>query len=150
MGERHVAREWAIQLLFQLDVNPGSVEEAFEDFWTGKRPSGRAKMFAEDLVRGVLDHRDELDTKVQAYADNWDLKRMAVVDRNVLRLALFEMWHRDDIPPVVAINEAVDLAKAFSGLQSGKFVNGILDRAIQDVDRPPRDSSIPHSGTAGR
>ena len=95
MGERHVAREWAIQLLFQLDVNPGSVEEAFEGFWTGKRPSGRAKMFAEDLVRGVLDHRDELDTKLQAYADNWDLKRMAVVDRNVLRLALFEMWKEE-------------------------------------------------------
>jgi len=152
MGERRGAREWAVQLLFQLDINPGSIDEALEDFWVGKRPSDRAKMFTEDLLRGVLDHRDELDQHLRTYADNWDLERMAVVDRNILRLALFEMWHRDDIPPVVTINEAVDLAKAFSGLQSGKFVNGILDRAIQDVDRPPRSSrnpTVPRTETTG-
>jgi N utilization substance protein B len=152
MGERRGAREWVVQLLFQLDINPGSIDEALDDFWAGKRPSARAKAFTEDLLRGVLDHRDELDQLLRIYADNWDLKRMAVVDRNILRLALYEMWHRDDIPPVVTIDEAVDLAKAFSGLKAGKFVNGILDRAIQDVDRPPRsarDPSIPHTGQVG-
>jgi N utilization substance protein B len=151
MGERHGAREWAVQLLFQLDLNPGTPDDAMEEFWRRKKPSDRAREFTIELVLGVTEHRDEIDQRLQAYADNWAIKRMAVVDRNILRLAVYEMWYRDDVPPVVAINEAVELAKEFSGVQAGRFVNGILDRAIQDVDRPsrtPRDTSLPHPGTA--
>jgi N utilization substance protein B len=146
MTERREAREWAVQLLFQRDFNSTDLDEAIAEFWRDKSPSDRARTFTEALVHGVEANRVQIDNQVQRYAENWDLGRMAAVDRNILRLAVFEMLFRDDIPPVVTINEAVDLAKDFSGLQSGKFVNGILDRICQNLDRPTRsaiDSDAP-------
>ncbi len=94
--------------------------------------------FADGLIRGVVEHRAELDQRITQFAQNWDLKRMAVVDRNVLRLAIYEMYFRQDIPPVVSINEAVDIAKKFSTGDSGKFVNGILDKIKGGLMRPAR------------
>ena len=143
MRERRAAREWAVQLLFQLDFNPTELGIAFGDFWEKKKASTRARTFTESLVEGVDANRATIDEKIQNYADNWDLKRMAAVDRNIIRLAMYEMLFRDDIPPIVTINEAVDLAKAFSGFQSGKFVNGILDRARKDIARPARTPLTP-------
>ncbi len=96
------------------------------------------RLFADPLIRGCLEHREESDVIIQKYAANWSLHRIAAVDRNVLRLAIFEMFHRDDIPPVVSINEAVDIAKKFSTEDSGKFVNGLLDRVKAEVLRPAR------------
>jgi N utilization substance protein B len=138
MAMRRQAREWAVQFLFQQDFNGGDLERALADFWREKQTTPDLRRFAEELVRGALEHLPELDAKLGAYAENWDLKRMNAVDRNVLRLALFEMLHRPDIPPVVSINEAVEVAKRFSSLESGRFVNGILDRARKDLDRPSR------------
>ena len=89
-------------------------------------------------VQGVLEHRNDLDAQICKFARNWDLHRMAVVDRNVMRLGIFEMLHREDIPPVVSINEAVDIAKKFSTEDSGKFVNGILDKVKADLMRSAR------------
>jgi transcription antitermination protein NusB len=86
----------------------------------------------------VLESLPELDKKITEFAQNWDLRRMAAVDRNILRMAVYEMIHRDDIPPVVSINEAVDIAKKFSTQDSGKFVNGILDRIKRELPRPAR------------
>jgi len=152
-----------VQFLFQHDLNPATdLDEALEQFWQSQRAavlaeeSGKAtwgqpvepppptpaeleiRRFAEPLIRGTLQHRDEIDAKIRQYARNWDLHRMAVVDRNILRLALYEMLHRDDIPPVVSINEAVDIAKKFSTPESGRFVNGILDKIRVDLMRPAR------------
>ena len=86
----------------------------------------------------MLEHREELDLKLQKYIRNWDMSRMAVVDRNVLRMAVYELFFREDIPPVVSLNEAIEIAKRFSTKDSGKFVNGILDRVRQDILRPSR------------
>ena len=94
--------------------------------------------FAEPLIRGVLEHRAELDEIIRKYAENWELHRIANVDRNILRLAIFEMQHREDIPPVVSINEAVEIAKKFSTQDSGRFVNGILDKVKGELMRPAR------------
>jgi N utilization substance protein B len=141
MGDRRGARTWALQLLFQWDFNPLEEADALEEFWREKDPSERGRRFAEDLYRGVTEHRDAIDRVLQGYADNWDLRRMSAVDRNVMRIALYEMWHRQDIPPVVTINEAVEISKAYSGPESGKFVNGILDRARKDLDRPARTAA---------
>ena len=94
--------------------------------------------FMEALVRGVLEHRAQLDAEIARYAKNWDISRMAAVDRNVLRLAIYEMMFREDIPPVVSINEAVDIAKKFSTDESGRFVNGILDVVRTNILRPSR------------
>jgi len=91
------------------------------------------------LIRGTLEHRDEADELIKKHAQNWELHRMAAVDRNILRLAIYEMLYRDDIPPVVSINEAIELAKAYGGADSGRFVNGILDRIRKDLDRPARE-----------
>ena len=140
MKARHQARLMAVQFLFQRDFNTGDLDEALADFWAGRRTPENVRAFAENLLRGVETHRPQLDERLRGYAEHWDLERMGAVDRNVMRLALYEMWHCDDIPPVVSINEAVDLAKEFSGLESGKFVNGILDRAARDVHRPARSA----------
>ena len=96
------------------------------------------RLFAEPLIRGTVEHRNEIDEHIKNHAKNWELHRMAVVDRNILRLAIYEMLHRADIPPVVSINEAVDIAKKFSTQDSGKFVNGILDKIKGELMRPAR------------
>lgn len=163
MGLRREARERAVQFLFQLDLNqPQKLDEALDHFWENQRlvthgaelegptwgqpvelpplttEETSIREFADPLIRGTLEHLDELDAQIRKYAKNWKLERMAVVDRNVLRLAIYEMLYRDDIPPVVSINEAVDVAKKFSTEDSGKFVNGILDKVKEDLMRPAR------------
>ena len=164
MGKRRVARERAVQFLFQCDLNPSdNLAGAWDHFWTSQRVSqsqagqdnarwgqpmeqlppetaeeASTRVFAEGLVRGVIEHRDELDAQITRHAQNWDIRRMAVVDRNVLRMGIYEMMHRQDIPPVVSINEAVDIAKRFSTEESGKFVNGILDKVKGELLRPAR------------
>ena len=138
MTKRRSAREWVVQFLFQNDFNPGNVDQALREFWNNTGADPKSRCFAEDLIRGVLVRIGEIDELLQSYAEHWEIKRMNAVDRNVIRMALFEMLHRPDIPPVVSINEAVDIAKAFSSIESGKFVNGILDRALKDIHRPTR------------
>ena len=138
METRRHSREWAIQLLFQLDVNPGEPEEAFRHFWAGRDVSEKARRFAEDIVLGVRSNAGAIDEIIRKSARNWDIRRMGVIERNVMRMAVYEMHFKDDVPPVVSINEAVDIAKYFSSTESGKFVNGILDRIRKDLARPPR------------
>lgn len=163
MGNRREARERAIQFLFQHDLNPTEgLDEALEQFWQSQRTAAvqaeeagatwgqpvelpppsieeaGMRLFAEPLIRGTIEHRAEIDAAIQKHVRNWSLDRMAAVDRNVLRLAVYEMLHREDIPPVVSINEAVDIAKKFSTHDSGKFVNGILDKVKGELMRPAR------------
>jgi N utilization substance protein B len=97
--------------------------------------------FAEPLVRGVVAKMPEVDAKLRTLADNWDFERLAVVDRNILRLAVYEMLFRPEIPPVVSINEAIEIAKKFSTAESGKFVNGLLDRVKKELLRPARQAA---------
>lgn len=141
VSARREARELGLQLLFQLDINPRDVEETLKDFWELYPPSPKVRAFAEELVLGVMAHRGDLDATIGRFAENWDISRMGVIDRNVLRMALYEMHFRDDIPPVVTINEAVDVAKYFSNSDSGRFVNGVLDRARKELSRPPRSTA---------
>ena len=93
------------------------------------------------MIRGTIENCAEIDLLIQKYLQNWDFHRVAVVDRNILRLATYEMLHREDIPPVVSINEAVDIAKKFSTQDSGKFVNGILDKVKGELMRSARDAT---------
>lgn len=134
MATRRDAREWAVQLLFELDLNPGNLTERLHSQLEKHSPDKRTWEFAEDLVKGVAGLRDALDEVITRYAQNWEIHRMAVVDRNVLRLALYEILFRPDIPAAVSINEAVDLANYFNSAESGKFVNGILDRVRKDAE----------------
>ncbi len=127
MRKRTQAREFALQLLYQLDLRGEEflpdVEEAF------KPGAGDPEVtaFARELLFGYWERRVEIDRKVEEVAKNWQLKRMAAIDRNILRLATFELLFREDIPPLVTINEAIEMAKKYSTKNSGPFVNGILD-----------------------
>jgi len=141
-GKRRIARELAVQFLYQFDVSGGSMEEALPLFWQTQAEVGEdGRRFAEELVHGVVERRAAIDERIAKYTENWDLPRIAAVDRNILRLAMYEMLYRDDIPPVVSINEAVDIAKKFSTRESGAFVNGILDRLKADLTRPSRTAA---------
>ena len=139
MGKRHRAREAVIQFHFWRDLQHGETPERIEDFWELCPATDRVREFAQPLIEGMVTHGDELDERIRKYCENYNLDRISVVDRNVLRLAIYEMLYRDDIPPVVSINEAIELAKTFGGAESGKFVNGILDRVRKDLDRPARE-----------
>lgn len=126
-----------------MDLSDASMSEAFEDFWKDKNELGlndaekdaleldkkdpEVRLYAEKIVKGVLDNLEKIDPMVERYAENWSMERMAYVDRNILRLAAFEIVYCDDIPVKVAINEAVELAKRYGEADSSKFVNGILD-----------------------
>ena len=131
MRKRTVAREYALQVLYQLDITNDAPKNALENFWSNHKEEemdAALKEFSSELVQGVAENLEEIDKKIVKYAANWQLKRMAVVDRNIMRLGCFELLYREDIPPKVSINEAVELAKKFSGIESGKFVNAILDK----------------------
>ena len=135
MRKRSLSRSYALQVLYQVDIAGESPEAALEKFWAMDEYAPAAddvRQFTAELVKGVVENRAKVDEYIARYATNWELDRMAVVDRNILRIGAFELLMRSDIPPKVTINEAVDLAKKFSGAQAGKFVNGILDKIKND------------------
>jgi len=163
MATRRQAREWALQMLFQLDHNPvKDLDPAFVEFWKqqvlahsednegrANRPdtaanadagsaSPKIQAFMERVVRGVVQNREAIDKRLTEYVKNWPLHRMGGIERNVMRLAFYELFFEEETPPIVCINEAVDLAKYFSNAEAGRFVNGILDRAAKEVKRPAR------------
>ena len=144
MATRRQAREWAFQLLFQIDVNPGSATaRALKHFWKEHTADPKARMFAELLVYGVVEHREDIDQRITEFTLNWDMKRMGAVERNIIRMAMFELIHCPDVPAAVVINEAVDLAKYFGSTESGRFVNGILDRARKELGQKKGDAGTP-------
>jgi N utilization substance protein B len=129
MLRRHRAREVALQVLYQDDLNPGANPRVGEEFIARRLHVPEVAEFARSLIAGVRSHRPELDDLLERTADNWSLRRMAATDRNVLRLGAYELLHTQT-PGRVAINEAVELAKRFGTSQSAQFVNGILDRFL--------------------
>ena len=126
--KRTRGRELALQFLYQWDQRGDEVIESLTSFVLDGDHDPSVQRFARDLVRGVIENLAGIDQKIIEVAENWDIHRMAVVDRNVLRLATYELAYLTDIPPKVSINEAIDLAKKFSTAESGAFVNGILDK----------------------
>jgi transcription antitermination factor NusB len=131
MRKRTKAREYVLQMLYQVDITGWDWQEVLENFCANSEYAdltGELKEFSAQLLGGVLQNLAQIDNKISQYAANWQLERMAFVDRNIMRLGCFELLFRSDIPPKVAINEAVELAKKYSGLESGKFVNAILDQ----------------------
>lgn len=131
MRKRTLAREFALQVLYQADITHDNCDSALNNFWqarNGENIEDQVKKFTGELVKGVTENLEAIDEKIARHATNWQLKRMAVVDRNILRMGCFELMFRDDIPFKVSINEAVELAKKYSSLEASKFVNGILDK----------------------
>jgi transcription antitermination factor NusB len=134
MGKRRKARELALQLLYQLDVQgEGSPAPHLDEFWARHPVDPEVRDFAEALVRGTKLHEAKIDELISQYAEHWELERMAVVDRNILREGIFEILWAGDVPPKVAINEALEVAKKFSTQESSRFINGILDRIHKEL-----------------
>jgi len=125
---KSLARERALQFLYQHDVTGAFGDVAISRFQENFHPDERPPGYFQQLVYGVKTHLAELDAYIARFSEHWRLERMALIDRNVLRLAIFELLHSPQVPPKVAINEAIELAKRYGGEDSGAFVNGILDR----------------------
>jgi N utilization substance protein B len=138
MGYRRLSRELALQALFFLDMNSsGDVQADVAAFCMENEVelTPTVQPFFMELVQGVMSTLDKIDPILETYSKNWKVSRMPVVDRNIMRIAAFELLERPDIPPSVTINEAVDIAKKFSTRESGPFVNGILDRIREAIGR---------------
>jgi len=128
VGLRRQARETALQVLYGLEFEHASPGEARERFWESQDTPEDVRAFADDLVTGVLGNRGDIDQVIEGASTNWRVSRMALVDRNVLRIATFELCYRDDIPERVSLNEAIEVGKRYGAEDSGAFINGILDR----------------------
>ena len=145
MASRRRAREYALQALFQADVREVPVQSALNDLWSGlmdgdgiaesRSPESEEVEFAQRIVSGVAEKRQGIDELIEGSSTNWRMARMPVVDRNILRMAVFELMECQDIPATVSINEAVELAKKFGTSDSRGFVNGIVDRIARQLQR---------------
>ena len=135
MGTRRKARELAMQALFFMDLRKDFSAEMFAGFCASFAPKPEVRPFFTQLVEGVLARREQLDALIRSASDNWTLERMSGVDRNVMRIAVFEMLSCTDIPAKVSINEAVDIGKKFGTEDSGAFINGIIDTIRAAIER---------------
>lgn len=143
MRPRHQARERALQILFQYDIH-GKPGLWLDEFWKPLKDSVQTRAFAERLVQGVQEHKQDLDALIGRYATNWKVSRMHIVDRNILRLGVYELFWLDDVPAKVTLNEAIELAKDFGDEDAAKFVNGILDKVLSSepkLDPKRREAS---------
>jgi transcription antitermination factor NusB len=130
MRKRTFSRECALKILYRIEISKESVDDSLKDFWSKSIDSADKEThdFAEALVKGIHENILAIDEMISKYTDNWEISRMAVIDKNVMRMSIYEMLFRDDIPLNVSINEAIELAKKYGDVDSGKFVNGILDK----------------------
>jgi N utilization substance protein B len=127
MGNRRKSRELAMQALFYIDMVQNDSNELLERFCVNFNPSKKARPFFLKLVNGVIQAKSEIDSIIENFSDNWKISRMSCVDRNIIRIAVYELLYCQDIPPKVSINEAIDVGKQFGTELSGAFINGILD-----------------------
>ncbi|MGA1843517.1 MAG: transcription antitermination factor NusB [bacterium] len=134
MGKRRKAREFALQVLFQQDITRDNWEESLNLFWEITPADPEVIEFTTILVKGTIEHLREIDDLIRRFAQNWDITRMAIVDRNLLRFSIYELLYFEGIPPKVTINEAIELAKVFGTKDSGRFINGILDRICKEMN----------------
>lgn len=141
MGVRREGREAAIQFLYQRDLGGAAEIKDLAEFYAFRGLSPAARRFSQQLVEGTVKELPKIDTLIQEHAQNYKLERLSAVDRNVLRLAIYEMTSCPDTPPVVAINEAINIAKKYGTEESGRFVNGILDHIKKNVLRPARPAA---------
>lgn len=141
MGLRRIARECALQMLFELDVGKISKEEILRTFWQMNEHPQKVREFADQLFEGTIRQLKEIDKVIQQHTKHWRLNRMAAVDRNVIRLAVFEFLSGGKTPETVVINEALDIARKFSTQESAQFVNGILDSIKNELMDKRRKSN---------
>ncbi len=134
MGKRRKARESTLQILFQLEFDDSDQDKVIDSFWRNKKTSKEIVEYTQYLVAGIISHRERIDRLIQSVSANWRLDRMAIVDRNVLRIAVFELLYEESVAPAIVINEAIEVAKKYSSEEAATFVNGILDAARKKIE----------------
>ena len=137
MGKRRRSREFTLQVLYQLEITKQGALQAMVQLRENFSPGEEEDEFTKRIVLGVTEHRQEIDRLIEERSENWRLNRMTIIDRNILRIAIFELLYCGDIPPKVTLNEAIDLGKRYGSEESGSFINGILDRIQNEVIRKP-------------
>jgi N utilization substance protein B len=143
MRRRRKAREIALQVLYGLDVLKINAKEAIDLFWNNFEALGEVKDFSSFLIEGTWNSKDKIDTLISSCAENWSIARMSRVDKNILRMAVFELLDCQDIPPKVTLNEAIDLGKVYGSENSGAFINGILDALYARLRKEDTEGRFP-------
>lgn len=136
MATRRKARECALQMLFQWDITHDSIDRVASTFWDEQEEPEETRAFAESLAAGAVENVERIDVLIARHAENWRLDRMAVVDRNILRMATWEFLSDAKTPQTVIINEAIEIARRFSAQESPQFINGILDSIRKEIEKP--------------
>jgi N utilization substance protein B len=142
MHQRRKAREVTLQVLYELDVQKISIEEAIERFWTNFEAPQEARKFSSSLIEGTWNNREQIDSLISGSSENWTMARMSRVDKSILRMAVYELLFCQDIPPKVTLNEAIDLGKVYGSENSGAFINGILDALYGRLRKKDEDRDI--------
>ena len=135
MGNRRTSREYALQLLYARELTDWQMEEISPLFWKDRSVSTQTHSYTDKIVSGVLEHASAIDALIEQNSSNWKIMRMSFVDRNILRMAVYEFMYEDS-PPVVVINEAIEVAKRYGDGESGQFVNGVLDAIRKSLTKP--------------
>lgn len=135
MGIPRKARESSLQILFQLEFDASPPDEVIQRFWEGKKAPAEERELSDRLVQGIIANHTKIDSIIQSVSENWRISRMVLVDRNILRIATYELFFGDDLAPAIVINEAIEIAKKFSDDQSANFINGILDALHKKTDQ---------------
>jgi len=133
MGRRRKAREDTLRILFRLEFENKQIEKTLDQYWKSKKASEEIKEYSTWLVNGVISDQAKIDNIIQQVSEHWRISRMAIVDRNILRMAVFELLYEENIAPAIVINEAIEIAKKYSGEEAATFVNGILDAVRKDL-----------------
>jgi N utilization substance protein B len=137
MGKRRQARECALQILFQLEFHTGDPRGVVRAYWESRKASGEARAYGTWLVERIREHGEAIDRAIQSESKNWRLARMAVIDRNILRIAVAELLYEPTLAPAIVMNEAIEIAKRYSGEGSAVFVNGVLDAVVRRLAAKP-------------
>ncbi|MFQ6109061.1 MAG: transcription antitermination factor NusB [Candidatus Aminicenantales bacterium] len=134
MGKRRKARESTLQILFQLEFDNSEPEKAIKQYWKHRVASEQIREYSSWLVKGIISHLEDIDRIIQSVSEHWRLSRMALVDRNILRMAVFELLFEESIAPAIIINEAIEIAKKYSNEEAAVFVNGVLDAVRKKLE----------------
>jgi N utilization substance protein B len=133
MGRRRKAREETLRILFRLEFENKQIDKTLNQYWESKKTSEEIKEYSTWLVNGIISDQAKIDNIIQQVSEHWRISRMALVDRNILRMAVFELLYEENIAPAIVINEAIEIAKKYSGDEAATFVNGILDAVRKDL-----------------
>ncbi len=133
MRKRSKARESVLQILYQIDVTGDPVDTVLNQYWHTRSRNPEVVDFANEIIKGTIEHLSEIDAIISQHSESWEISKMPIIDRNILRFAIYEILYVEDIPPKVTINEAIEIAKRYGTKDSSSFINGILDQVMNDL-----------------